>query len=129
MSDMSETHSDDKLLNAIAYWGSLVLGFLPALVLFVLKKDESPSIRKHALQSMALDLVICAIFIALTIFSTIVGSIPIIGMLALLIMLGQIVVMLAAGIYILYLGYQVFQGQDPEIPYLTAWLQQKFPAP
>jgi uncharacterized Tic20 family protein len=42
-----ERSSDEKLLAGLAY----LLGFFPAVIIWLLKKDESPYIRFHALQA------------------------------------------------------------------------------
>ncbi|KUK94520.1 MAG: hypothetical protein XE06_0791 [Anaerolineaceae bacterium 46_22] len=42
-----ERSSDEKLLAGLAY----LLGFIPAVIIWLLKKDQSPFIRFHALQA------------------------------------------------------------------------------
>ncbi|MDF1520855.1 MAG: DUF4870 domain-containing protein [Brevefilum sp.] len=42
-----ERSSDEKLLAGFAY----LLGFIPAVIIWLLKKDESPYIKFHALQA------------------------------------------------------------------------------
>ncbi len=42
-----ERSSDEKLLAGFAY----LLGFIPAVIIWLLKKDESPYVKFHALQA------------------------------------------------------------------------------
>lgn len=119
----TEHTSDDKLLAALGYWGSLVLGFIPALVIFFLKKDESPFIKKHALQALVLNFACIAFTIASMILMQIVAMVTFgIGPLLLI----PILMLLGVGvaIYFVFLGIQVFQGQDPNIPYLTPMIEK-----
>jgi uncharacterized protein len=119
----NESDSNDKLMGAMAYWGSIILSFIPALVIFILKKDESPFLKKHALQALFLNLAIFAVGIVLSLVSGLLGAITL-GVGSLLILLVQVVLYIGALIYMVVLGLQVFQGDDPEIPYITDLLRK-----
>lgn len=114
----TELTSDEKMMAALGYWGSLVLGFIPALVIFLIKKDESKFVKKHSLQSLVLAAACVVIGVVTTIISIIVGTITL-GIGSLLIGLLQMVFFLGILAYYIVLGVQVYQGQDPEIPMLT----------
>lgn len=118
--------SDDKLMAALAYWGSMLLWFLPALVLYLVKKDTSPFVRKHALQSLALHAVAFAVFgVGFWLVSGFFSVIPLMGPLfAMLLMLVQVLVWLGIFLYFIVLGVQVFQGQDTDIPWVTPYLEK-----
>lgn len=114
----TELSSDDKLMAALSYWGSLALGFLPALVIYFVKKDESSWIKKHALQALFLNLAFIAASIVLIIVSSVVGLITF-GLGSLLITLIHVGVFLGWAAYVVILGIQVFQGQDKDVPMIT----------
>lgn len=118
-----ETSSDEKLLAAISYWGS-ILSFLPALIIFLAKRTESAYVKKHSLQALVLNiLAFIIIWVILSIVGSILGTVTFgIGMF--LIMLIQVVAFLAFLVYAVVLGIQVFQGDDPDIPYVTQMIQK-----
>ena len=96
--------SDEKLLAALSYWCSILLSFIPGLIIFLIKKDESAYVRKHSLQSVLLSLVFIVLSMA-------IGAITF-G-------LGSLLVWLVSLVYLVVLGVQVFQGTDANIPLIT----------
>jgi uncharacterized protein len=119
-----ETSSDEKLMAALSYWGSIILWFVPALVIFLLKKDESAFIKKHSLQALVINVGAFAIVgVALSLVSAVIGVLTF-GIGSLIIMLVQVCISLGLLVYIVVLGVQVFQGSDPDIPYVTSMLQK-----
>ncbi len=124
---MNTVTSDDKLLAAISYWGFFLLG-LPALLIFLIKKDESVYLRKHSLQALLLGLaVFVLLFVVLGTISKILGPLTL-GLGYLLIMLVQVVVFLGFLAYSIILGVQCFQGDDTNIPYLTDFVHKNLGA-
>lgn len=114
------TSPEDRTMAAIGYWGSILFWFLPALVIFVIKKDQSAFVKKHALQSLVLNLVLVVAWIALSISTIIISFIvPFFGF---LMMPGLV---LGSLVYFIYLGYQTFQGEDPDVPMLTRVLTDR----
>lgn len=110
---MSEApSSDDKLMAAICYWGSTVLSFIPALVIFFIKKEESAFIRKHAIQAMLAALaswLIISVASTLTFFLLGVG-----GLLAWLVFI----------VFFIIWGIKAFQGEDVSIPLITDMVEK-----
>jgi uncharacterized Tic20 family protein len=125
MTSPEPVSNDDKILAAVSYWGSLLLSFIPALVIYLLKKETmSPYLKKQVMQAMAISLLFVALSVLLMIIGTILGAITF-GIMAWLMMLVHVGVYLAWAVYALILGVQTFQGADPEIPLLTDWLRQR----
>jgi uncharacterized Tic20 family protein len=63
--------SDENLWALCAYLTTLVASFIGPLVIYLIKKDESPFIRRHAAQS--LNLVITAVIYGIALFALIIG--------------------------------------------------------
>ncbi len=115
--------SDEKLMAALGYWCSIVLWLIPALIIYLVKKDQSSFIKKHALQAILLNVAAFAVIgIGLSIVSGVIGSITL-GLGSLLVMLVQVCAYLAAMVYVVILGVKTFQGEDPDIPMLTDMLR------
>jgi uncharacterized protein len=122
--------SDEKLLAAIGYWGGLVLsmvtgilGFVPALIIYLMKKDESVFVRKQSLQALVLHIAIVVIVTVLWVFGAVFGAITA-GLGFLLFIPFMILFGLAMIVYLIYLGVKVFQGEDVNIPYLTNFINK-----
>jgi uncharacterized membrane protein len=90
--------SNDKLLGALTY----PLPIIGIIVLVSESMKNNAFLRNHAIQSIALAVV-------LLILSVIVGFIPVIGCLSPLLWL----------VITLYYAYQVYQGKDINIPFVT----------
>lgn len=114
----TDVSSDDKLMAALSYWGSIILWFIPALVIYILKKDSSMFIKKHSLQALMLNLAFAVISIAITVIGGILGTITF-GVGSLLMMLVNVAIFLGLLVYVVMLGIQAFQGEDKDIPYIT----------
>lgn len=99
-----ELSSDDKLLSALSYWLAIVTSFIAPLIIFFIKKDESPFIKKHALQATLLSVVLFVVELLGSMLTFGLAWFPIFGLKA---------------IYLLFLGYKTFQGEDVAIPVVT----------
>lgn len=118
----TETSSDEKLMAALSYWGSILL-LVPTLVIYLIKKDESAFIKKHAVQSLAFGLVTLAVsWVVFPIISTVLGAVTL-GIGALIFLPIQLIFSLGCLAYVIYLGVLVFQGEDPEIPIISEKIQ------
>ncbi|ASU86339.1 DUF4870 domain-containing protein [Nocardiopsis gilva YIM 90087] len=51
-------NSDDRTMALLAHLGGLFLGFLVPLVLYLVKKDESPFVRHHAAQALNFQILV-----------------------------------------------------------------------
>lgn len=94
----SSTESNEKLLSALTYP-------IPLVGVVILVSDSmknNPVMRKHAVQSIALGVV-------LMIVSIIIGLIPIVGCIVPLIWLGVTI----------YYAVQAYNGKDFSIPFVT----------
>jgi uncharacterized protein len=52
MEDSYEPSQDEKTMALLAHVLTYVGGFVAPLIIFLLKKDESPFVREHALESL-----------------------------------------------------------------------------
>lgn len=114
--------SDEKIMAAVAYLGNMVM-FIPTLIIFLLKKDESRFIKFHCLQAFSF-LILSVVLIALNIAAGIVGTIPVIG---LMITMGVGLVMMLVGLalfcYWVFLIIKAFQGEEYEIPFVGNYIK------
>ena len=94
-----ENNSNDKLLSALTY----PLPLVGIIILISESMKNNPVLRTHAVQSIALGVVL---FVA----TAILQILPVIG---------QCVVPLIALAITLYYGYQAYQGKDVNIPIVT----------
>ncbi len=123
MSASNPLRDDEKLMAGLGYWLSLFLSFIPALIFYFIKKDESAFIKKHALQSLFFNLIFWGLNIALWIVSALIGAVTF-GVGSLLIMLLQVPLWIGMWVYMVILGIQVYQGQDKDIPLISKMLPQ-----
>ncbi|NQX92139.1 MAG: DUF4870 domain-containing protein [Flavobacteriales bacterium] len=54
--ESEELSSDDKLLAALAHFGSFIFGLVCPLVIWIIKKDESNFVAEHAKESLNFQL-------------------------------------------------------------------------
>lgn len=122
-----EADSDDKLIGLLTYVSQILIPFvMPGLVLLSESSKRRPFQRFHAVQSLALSVVVMLVALFLFIGGTIISLVPIIGWLAgaalfCLTPLLAAMVWLALGYY----GYQAYQGKRFAIPGLTAFLRDQ----
>lgn len=108
--------SDDKLWSGLCYAG-LVCCMVPTLVIFFLKKGESDYIKFHGLQAIGFWLVGVVIGVTLSVL----GQIPVVGLLAGIANLVITLVFIAAWIYLMIQG---FTGKEVRIPVLGDFIEQ-----
>jgi len=122
-SPAGEPTSDEKIMAAIAYLGAMIL-YIPTLVIFLLKKDESRFIKFHCLQTFSF-LVVGIIMIAINIALGIVGTIPVVGV---IVGLGAGLLFMLLGLvmfcYWVFLIIKAFQGEEYEIPFVGNYIKQ-----
>jgi uncharacterized membrane protein len=138
----------ERTLTGLAY----LLGLIPALVIWVLKKDESPSLRFHAMQAALYDGLVGITAMLLPVFSFLTLSILMIGMwlgtniladvlepetpLVYLLLTVLLMLVTSSGIgfaAVLLLGLSLidlvaalylFSGQDWRYPMIASWAQK-----
>jgi len=99
----------ENVAGALSY----LLGPITGIVFFIIDRERS-FVRFHAVQSIALTIAWVVLVVALTIVSTILGFIPVLGWLVgILLNLG-----LALGGFVLWLWlmFQAYQGRTWEVP-------------
>src|SRR5687768_8905229 len=58
-------NSDEKTWALVAHFGGIV-GFVPALIVFLVKGQESPTVRAHAVTALNFQILVSAAFVILT---------------------------------------------------------------
>lgn len=113
------TNNEDKLWAGLGYAG-LAIWMIPTLVIFFLKKDESPYIKFHLLQALGLGIVEIIFMIGWMILS----FIPVIGWLVLPLIGFFVAIALFA--YWIVLMIWAFTGKAFKIPVLGDFVEQQF---
>lgn len=119
--------SDDRLIGLLCYvTQALIPLVMPILVLLSESSKKRPFQRFHAIQSLALSLVFILFGLLLTVGSTIVALVPLIGWLvvAVVFCLSPLLVLMAY-LALVYYGYQAYQGKRFAIPGLTSFLRDQ----
>jgi uncharacterized Tic20 family protein len=55
--------SDDRTLALVAHLGGIFVSFIVPLVVYLMKKDESPFVRRHAAEALNLQLTLLIAFV------------------------------------------------------------------
>jgi len=107
----TETGLDENLLGALAY----LFGWLSGLVLFFIEGDND-FVKFHAAQSIVYSIALIPIFIAVGIFSSILGFIS--EILGLLFGFVGFAIWLGSIAFLLFLMYKAYSHEEWEIPVL-----------
>lgn len=120
---------DDRLWGCLAYAGSIVLCCgLPvaALIIYLMKKEESPYIRFHAGQALVLGLALLVVSIILSVLSAVMSMIPGVGTLWGLIAMALYPLLSVAMLgYWVYLAIMAYRGEEIEVPTLADFVREK----
>ncbi len=122
-----EANSDDKLIALLCYITQLFVPVvMPLIVLFSESSKKRPFQRYHAVQSLALSILIILVLGVMSIGGSILFVVPVIGWIVggLLLCMTPIVALMAV-VAALYYGFQAYQGKRFAIPGLTSLLQDQ----
>ncbi len=109
-------NEQDKLPVALSYF-FMPLWIVP-LIIFLIKKDDSDTVKFLILQSLTVSVLLLILWISLSIFSVI----PILG--ALVAFLVGPLAFLATLVYGIVLGVQILnKGTEPEIPMISTFVR------
>lgn len=97
--------SNDRTMAILAHLGGLLFGFVPALIIWLVKKDESPYLDRQGKEALNFQ-----IFIAICVAASIILTIVVIGV---LLLLATGVVNL---IFCIVAAVKVSNGQDYRYP-------------
>lgn len=112
--------ADDKLVALLCY---VVPVLLPAIVLLSESSKKRPFQRYHAVQSLGLAAFLTVLAVAVSIVSSILMAIPLVGFLVgIVVFCATPIAFLAATIAFFYYGYQAYQGRRFTIPAVTSFL-------
>jgi uncharacterized membrane protein len=123
----AEANQDDKLIALLSYGTQIVIPLImPIIILLSESSKKRPFQRYHAIQSLALTLLVIALAAAATIGTGIIQIIPVIGWVVALMMLCITPIAYCMWVVaLLYYGYQAFQGKRFSIPGLTSLLRDQ----
>lgn len=110
----SGTGLEANVAGALCYLVGLFTG-----ILFLMLEKDRPSVRFHALQSIALGVVGFGLWIALTV----IGMVPVIGWLVSI--LAGLVLGLGGFALWIYLMVTTYRGDDPELPVVGPWAREQ----
>lgn len=118
---------DDRLIALLSYATQTLIPFvMPALVLMSESSKKRPFQRFHAVQSLALTIVMVVLAIFVGISTAIISLVPVIGWLVALVVgcLSPLAVLMA-WFALVYYGYQAYQGKRFGIPGLSTFLKDQ----
>lgn len=122
--------SDDHLLAGIAYLGSVAL--IPPLLIFILKYQDSPFLRFHSIQAMALLVLLLLFGVTAQVGALVLGVMSLLpflniiaGVMSTIFLLAGSGLMLAFVAYWLILSIRAFQGQSMDIPVVAPLIREK----
>lgn len=85
--------ADQKTLTLVCHFGGIILGFIPSLLIYLLKKEDT-HLQEHAKRALNFQLAVIVAFVAASIISSIL---PILAFLVPVVWLGNIVFCVLAG--------------------------------
>lgn len=117
--------SDERFLGSMCYWGSLLVnmlsggfGFLVPIVIFFLKRDESPFLKKEAMKAIIASVIIF-ILVIMAVITGVIISIVTFGLGFIIFVPVASLIALAILIYKIYLACEVYKGRSPYIPLVS----------
>ena len=99
-----EVSSDDKLWALLAY---VLSPLIPVIILLLEDKKDRPYLREHNAQAPVLGLINLILGTVLS-FTVVLACVP-----------------LLIWLYMVYLGYQAYQGQSVTIPVITDFVKNQ----
>ncbi|MCP4648259.1 MAG: DUF4870 domain-containing protein [bacterium] len=104
--------NESNLLAAVGY----IVGLI-AIIMYLVKKEDK-YLRFHSMQSILLWVGTFVVAVVLFIISTVVGFIPVIGVIACVFGFAGLAIWLVACVAALYCAYKAFNGEEYELPYI-----------
>lgn len=110
-----EPSSDDKTMALIAHFGMIIAGWLPALIIYLVKGD-SPWAKREAAKAFNFAIVATVAYVALVFLGIViaVADIPAIGC---LITLGYVGVWVTMAAFAIINGMKVNDGGESKYPF------------
>ena len=110
----SGTGLDPNVAGFLCY----LAGWITGLIFYLTEKDDD-FVRFHAVQSIVFSVALIVVFIALSIFGTIIGMVPVIGaIVGLFLGLASLVVWMGAFVFWIILMVKAYQGERYKLPVL-----------
>jgi hypothetical protein len=103
--------SDDRMLATLAHIGGIIAGFIPSLIIYLIKKDSSPYVRKQAAEALNFQITVT--------IASIVSTILIIVVIGLFLVMAVWVINI---VFCIIAGVAANRGDDYEYP---AWTRIK----
>lgn len=120
-------NADDRLIALLTYASQVFLPFImPILVLLSESSKVRPFQRFHAVQSLALTILVVATGILVSISTAVIQIIPVLGtIVAIAVFCLTPIAYLMYLVALFYYGYQAYQGKRFAIPGLTSFLRDQ----
>lgn len=110
----SSTGLAENVAGALAY----LMGPVTGIIFLVLEKNSS-FVKFHAAQSIGIFVIVFVAFIALSIVSTILSLVPIVGWIVGLVLLFVSIIAGFGGLFLwLFLMYKAYSGEEWEFPWV-----------
>lgn len=110
----SSTGLAENVAGALAY----LMGPITGIIFLVLEKN-SRFVKFHAAQSIGIFVIVFVAFVALSIVSTILSLIPIVGWIVGLVLLFVSIIAGFGGLFLwLFLMYKAYNGEEWEFPWV-----------
>lgn len=90
----SSSASDQKNMTLLCHLGGIILGFIPSLLIYLLKGEDA-TLREHAKQALNFQL---AVLVAVVVVSIVAGFLPFLGFVNLLIWLANVALCIMAAL-------------------------------
>jgi uncharacterized protein len=116
---------DERLIALLAYVLGFFVPLLAPAVIFFVKRQESRFVAFHAMQSMAIDLVVLALIFPLIIVSIVLGMLGPLALLTFLLWPIYFFIMLAAFVLQVVAAIKAYGGELFPIPVVGAMIQQR----
>jgi uncharacterized Tic20 family protein len=113
-----QTRSDDGTWAMLSYLGSILFGLLAPLIVYLVKKDESPFVRFHGAQALNLAISFAAVSVGLWVVGTVIGAVTF-GVGALL---GFLLWAAAGIVYLVYAIMGAMAANRGEMNTMPTWL-------
>lgn len=132
LSTSAPKSSDDSLFAGLAYLGGLIF-FIPTIIIFALKKDESDFIKYHCLQALSfgiITLINIVLQIVIWTATAVAGVVPglniLVAMIAGIVQLVITLLMLPIAIYMIFICVKAFMGETVRVPVVADKIDEKF---
>ena len=103
---MSEATANDKNIAVLTHLGGIFFGFIPALIVWLLKKDDSPFVGEQAREALNFQITVLIAYVAAWVLAWVLVGFVLLP----IIYVGSLVLCIIAAV-------QVSKGEDYKYPF------------